>query len=143
MTPEQNVVLWGRSVLGSAFVWGETDCALIALAGIDVFTGSAHADRYRGRWTTADEALAHFAIETPSQVLKSIGAVEIAENYAVLGDVVTVPAPPWPEQLHFILGRFCLCSDELAGVSLLRAKAVTSLPGARIWRVPPCPKPSP
>ena len=141
MTPEQNVIIWARARLGREFVWGDTDCAMIALEGLDCLNGSDYAGVYRGKWTTEDEALAHFKIETPSQVLASFGGEKVLPTFTVLGDVITVPAGQWPEQMHFVLGSKSLCSDPTKGVHLLPTRVLTDLPAADVWRVAQCPKP--
>ena len=143
MTPEQSVIRWSRTVKGQPFAWGRTDCAMLTLAALDVLTGTAHAEAYTGLWDSEATALAHFATETPSQVLQGFGAAEVPPAFVVLGDVITVPADPWPEQLHFVLGRYSLCSDVERGVALLRTRSLTAQPGARVWRVAECLKPYP
>lgn len=135
MTPEQSVIGWARNILGRPFAWGETDCALIALQAIECFTGRDCVADYRGRWTSEAEALAHFRTELPSQVLASMGAVEVRPSQAVIGDVITVPVGDWPEQLHVILGRFSLCASPDRGVHLLPTRLFTEWPGARLWRL--------
>ena len=135
MTPEQNVIIWARGVLGREFVWGETDCAMIALEGLDCLNGSDYAGVYRGKWTTEDEALAHFKIETPSQVLASFGGEKVLPTFTVLGDVITVPAGKWPEQMYFVLGSKSLCSDQTVGVHLDQTRLLTAGDGATVWRV--------
>jgi len=141
MTPEQNVIIWARGMLGREFVWGETDCAMIALGGLDCLNGSDYAGVYRGKWTTEAEALAHFQTETPSGVLKSFGGEKFPGTFAVLGDVITVPAGKWPEQMHFVLGSKSLCSDQTLGVHLLPTRTLTDLDEAVVWRVAKCLKP--
>jgi len=141
MTPEQNVILWARSMLGQTFVWGETDCAMLALKGLDVLTGMKYTDRYKGQWANEDEALNHFKTEMPSEVLQSLGGEKVPGTFAVLGDVITVPAGFWPEQMHFVLGAQSLCTDPTKGVHLLPTRILTELDEAVVWRVVKCLKP--
>jgi hypothetical protein len=143
MTPEQNVIIWARGMLGEEFVWGVTDCAMLALKGLDVLTGESYAARYLGKWTGEDEALAHFKTELPSQVLAGFGGIRVLNTFAVLGDVIAVPAGIWPEQMHFVLGAKSLSSDPAKGVHLLPTRLLTELPDATVWRVAQCLKPSP
>lgn len=142
MTPEQNVIIWARGMLGREFVWGETDCAMVALGGLSVLAGQDYAAPYRGKWSTEDEALAHYATELPSGVLAALGAERVAATFAVLGDVITVPVGKWPEQMHFVLGSKSLSSSPLDGVHLLPTRYLTDQPGADVWRVAKCLKPS-
>lgn len=141
MTPEQLVIGWSRTVVGQPFEWGRTDCAMLTLVALDLLTGRDYASAYRGLWGSQAEALAHFALETPSAVLQGFGAEEVPAAYAVLGDVLTVPADPWPETLHFVLGRHCLSSSQNRGVGLAPTRAVAGLAGARVWRVAKCLRP--
>jgi len=141
MTPEQSVILWAREVIGKPFVWGETDCAMVALEGLSRLTGEDYAGRYRGMWDSREAALTHYETELPSDALKSFGAEQVLGTFAVLGDVVTVPADPWPEQMHFVLGAKSLCSDESSGVRLIPTRVLTAIDGAAVWRVAKCLKP--
>lgn len=128
---------------GKPFVWGETDCGMLTLAALSRLTGRDYTAPYSGAWQDEASALAHYGTERPSDVLRRFGAVEVDRRQAVFGDVLTVPADPWPEQLHFVLGRFCLASDLTLGVQLLPVRVFSRLPGTRVWRVAPCLKPYP
>ena len=134
MNREQNFIIWARGMLAREFVWGETDCASLTLAGLDVFRGTDHAFKYRGLWTDEATALAHFQAELPSQVLQAIGCQEAALSLAVLGDVVTMPFGQWPECVHLVLGSRSLSADPEHGVILLPTRSLTSSPEARLWR---------
>jgi hypothetical protein len=135
MTAEQRLVVWAREQVGRPFAWGQTDCALIALEAVGVWTDTNQAGRYAGRWGSDVEALTHFAVELPSDVLRGLGYAEIPASHAAIGDILTVPADPWPEQLHVVVGRLCLCADPVQGVHLLPTRAFTTRPGARAWRL--------
>lgn len=141
MTPEQRIVAWSRTVLRQPFEWGKTDCAMLTLQALELLTGKKYLDAYRGAWTSEEEALAHFQHEKPSDVLKGWGAQQVPPAFAVFGDVVTAPAAPWPEQLHFVLGRHAFTSDQARGVALVPTRLLTALTGAQVWRVAPCLKP--
>lgn len=141
MTAEQNLLAWAREVVNLPFKWGETDCALLTLQALEELTGRDLAWMYRRSWATEREALAHFEQERPSEVLAGLGLVEIPAITAAIGDILTVPAAPWPEQLHVVLGRFCVCTSPERGVHLLPAWIFSRQQGARAWRVP-CPRPS-
>lgn len=134
MTQEQMLIAWARGMVGRPFSWGAIDCAMLALSAIDVMRGTRHADRYRGTWVSQDQALQHFAIETPSAVLAGMGAVDIPAARATVGDVVTVPADIWPEQMAVILGSRALCADVTRGVCLIPSRLFTRGVGARAWR---------
>ena len=134
MTAERKLIEWARGAVGTPFVWGETDCALTALRAVDQMIGTSHADRYRGAWTNQDEAISHFQHEIPSQVLTGLGAVEVSVAHATVGDVLTVPADIWPEQMAVVLGSRSLCADINRGVCLLPSRSFTQAPGARAWR---------
>jgi len=142
MTPEIAVNTWARSVIGLPFAWGETDCGVLTLKALSQLTGTNWVTPFGGAWRDEREALAHFDQMTPSQVLQERGALEVPPSAVVFGDVITVPAPPWPEQCHFVFGRSCLVSDIKSGVRLLPSRLFTRLPGARVWRVAACLKPS-
>jgi hypothetical protein len=138
MNTEAAVHDWAFRVRGRPFAWGETDCAILTLEGLELLTGHPCVAGYRGLWASREEALAHFSQELPSDVLKGLGAVEVAPAFAVFGDVITLPADPWPEQLHFILGRYSLVSDEERGVGLAPTRVLLNIAGARVWRVAKC-----
>lgn len=138
MTPEQNVIVWARGLLGQPFVWGKTDCAMLALQGLDRFTGGDYASRYAGLWGSKTEALRHYRVELPSEVLQGFGAERVVPTFAVLGDVITVPAGEWPEQMHFVLGSIALCSDPSRGVHYLKTRWLADQDGAAVWRVAGC-----
>ncbi len=141
-TVEQAIHRWAHEVTGLPFVWGETDCCILTLRALSLLTGQDHTDAYIGAWQDEAAALAHYAIERPSDVLQSFGAFEVDIARVVFGDVLTVPADPWPEQCHFVLGRFCLASDLRLGVMLLPVRMFLSRAGVRLWRVARCLKPS-
>lgn len=142
MTKEQALLTWAKGKLNREFEWGVTDCALLALEAVDLYADRQLAAIYRRAWTTQAEALDYFANELPSQVLARAGAVEVPANYVAIGDLLTVPAPPWPEQLHVVLGRFCLCASPERGVHLAPARVFYSQPNAKGWRLDSCRKPS-
>lgn len=135
MSAEQRLVIWAREQIGRPFEWGETDCAMLALGAVGVWTDTDQASKYAGRWASESEALAHFATELPSAVLTGMGYAEIPASHAAIGDIVTVPIDPWPEQLHVVVGRMCLCVDTVRGVLLLPSRAFTTRAGARAWRL--------
>lgn len=142
MTPEQAVLAWFRGVQGAPFQWGVTDCAMLTLEALGRLTGRDYASAYRGLWSCEGEALAHFRREWPSEVLEGLGAREVHPQYRVFGDVVTVPGEPWAERLHFVLGRHSISSHPDRGVGLVPTGLLVGQPGARVWRVAPCPQPS-
>lgn len=142
MSPEQNVIIWARGMIGCEFVWGETDCAMLSLKGLEILTGEDYAARYRGKWSTQQEAIDHYRTELPSQVLESFGGQRVPGTFAVLGDVVIVPGEAWPEQMHFVLGAKSLSSRPSNGVGLVTTRELTDLPDAVVWRVAQCLKPS-
>lgn len=49
---------WASSRIGRPFVWGEMDCTLLAIEALDALCGTSLADGWRGRYGTAEEALA-------------------------------------------------------------------------------------
>lgn len=134
MTREQKLIAWAGSMIGVPFAWGQTDCALLALTGIDAMLGTCHAERYRGAWESQEQALAHFTSEIPSSVLEGLGAVERDPSLSSVGDVLTVPADVWPEQMSLILGSRVLCADISRGVCLKPLRLFARAPGARAWR---------
>ncbi len=131
---DQKLVMWARQQVGKPFEWGVTDCAMLALQAVDILTDGEHAQTYAGKWETQSQALAHFEIEKPSDVLQRLGAVEIDAIRAAAGDILTLPAYIWPEQLHVVMGRLCLSADIDQGVCLLPTRLFVTVEGARAWR---------
>ena len=136
MTPEQNVIIWARGLLGREFVWGETDCVMLTLKAMDIFHGGEYAERFRGKWSNQEEALAYYDITSPSEMLPAYGGQRVLGTFAVLGDIITVTSEEWPERCHFVLGARSLSSTEDGGVSLIPTRFLTNLPDAIVWRVP-------
>lgn len=133
---------WASLIKGQPFIWGETDCVMLTLLALDKFLGTQNASTYTGRWTSREDALGYFAKETPSQWFTDQGATRIDAAYAVVGDTITLPADPWPEQCHVVLGRFSLGADEQKGVILIPTRLLLGQPGATVWRLAQCLKQS-
>jgi hypothetical protein len=138
---ERAVIEYLAGVVGAGFLWGETDCATLALRALDRWTGLDCSSRFAGAWGTQAEALAMYAEGyLPSDYLRQLGGYRITPAMATLGDVVTLQSEAWPEQVHFLTGSHATVADIEAGVRLVKSALILSIPGAEVWRVP-CRKP--
>ena len=142
MTAEVSLLSWASLIRGKPFIWGETDCVMLTLLALDKFLGTKNASTYAGRWTSREDALSYFDKETPSQWFTEHKGSRVDPAYAVIGDTITLPADPWPEQCHFILGHFSLAADEARGVILIPTRFLLRQPGATVWRLAQCLKQS-
>lgn len=142
ITTEQMLVIWARHQIGLPFIWGSTDCAMVAVSAIDIITGGAHRQTYGGQWSTEAEAMAAYdRLPHLSALLAELGAEVLPGHLFAVGDLITVPTPTWPEQYHVVLGRRSLCCDIEHGVVQIPTRPILAQPGARLWRLP-CRKPS-
>lgn len=142
MTPEQQAIVWLSGQRGRGFVWGETDCVTLTFRVLDRWTGLDISGAYAGRWQTEAEALDVYREGVlPSSYLKQHGAWQILPEHATVGDVIAIPSPQWPEQLHFVTGRHATVCDEAHGVCLARTSVLLDVDGATVWRMR-CRKPS-
>lgn len=55
---DERLAAWARRRIGAPFVWGETDCTMLALEAYDALTGGVLALAYRGLWRSVREAVA-------------------------------------------------------------------------------------
>ncbi len=113
---EVALVRFAQQMLGEPFVWGQTDCAMLALRCLEAAHGFATVEQYWGLWTDEASALAHFQRELPSEVLAGIGLREVPAAQASTGDIILAPKAPFPECAHVCLGQFSLTASPVAGV---------------------------
>jgi len=76
-----------------AFEWGAHDCSILTADAIEALTGEDLAQRFRGRYTTreeADELLRSFGFDSPIAVLAT-RFDEVHPSAAIVGDVAIVP----------------------------------------------------
>lgn len=131
---ELSLISWASEMRGKPFIWGQTDCVMLTLLGLDRYLGTQHAASYAGLWSSKKSALAYFGQQRPSQWFERHGASRIDRSHAMLGDTIMVPADPWPETCHMVLGRYSLSSHEQKGVVVLRTITLLSEPSITIWR---------
>lgn len=140
---ESAVIIWASKMINeTTFEWGITDCASLTLKALQVLTGEDYPSKFRGKWSNEKQARRYYDHGLPSDVLKGFGAEEIEPWFVVIGDVVTIPSPTWPEQLHFVLGKYSLVSDVKRGVRVAPTALLLAQPGSRVWRVAKCLKQS-
>ena len=130
---ELALIAFAEQVVGQPFVWGETDCGMLALRALDVILIQDVSGPYRGMWSDEATALAHFQTELPSEVLARLGMQRMEPGLYAIGDILLAPKDPWPECAAVCLGGRCLMSHTEHGVAYVRTgdfvKAATSL-----WR---------
>lgn len=117
----------------TAFAWGEHDCCLFACDAIQTITGVDLAADYRGKYSTAKEALDLMGEEDIGDMMTRIGAqhgvVEVPVAYAQRGDAVLV------EHEHEALGIVALSGVDVwvpGELFLVRAPIETVL---RAWKI--------
>lgn len=109
---------WATSMAGQPFVWGTTDCASLALTAVGILYPRRTVLRLQP-WTSQREALqlltAHpRAIE---DALEQLGGVALPLAFATTGDLLVLPAAPFPH-LYVSLGAEILATDPEVGVHL-------------------------
>lgn len=126
---------WAAGLEGKPFVWGETDCALLALEAHDLVTGSALAEAYRGRWDS-EFAARRFIVEHSTDIerrLLAAGCDVVAPGYLQRGDFILVAESGWI-CAHVCMGAWTLSSRPDVGVVQFDCAAVLRCAGARILR---------
>jgi len=118
---------WASRMRGAPFAWGHTDCATLAIRGLELLTGRPFPEY---RWSSEAQALAVAGRERPSQVLQEYGLQPVLPGFERAGDVILAPREPWPECCHLCLGRYSLSAEPGHRVGMLRTTALLALPGA-------------
>lgn len=112
------------SMRGSAFVWGESDCFLLAARCIDAMTDTDAHRQWWQSWRTETEALAAESERLPSQRLRDMGCHDVDVRYVTDGDVLIAPHATFRESCHVVIGRHCLTSTPTHGVGYVRTADV-------------------
>ena len=84
------LLAWQNSILGSDFVWGETDCVSLMLKALEVMYGEPVIE-HEGVLDYSNKQQALRALSSfpePPQVLLSAGASEVSMSYAQNGDII-------------------------------------------------------
>jgi hypothetical protein len=130
MTTSVALMEWAERQLGQPFAWGLTDCATLAIRGVELQTGRALGDGYV--WASEAEARRVAEAELPSSVLAAHGMVEVDPGFQRCGDVILIPHADWPECCHLCLGRYSLTSTLDHGVIIVRTSALVADPAATV-----------
>ena len=129
------LVKWAGEMVGKPFIWGETDCAMLALRSLNTSLGIDVSGAFAGVWRDEASALAHFQIELPSQVLSMLGLSQMDQVYFATGDIILAPKEPFPETAHICLGMRSLSADPEHGVVYVRTLDLLKH-AVSLWRVP-------
>ena len=133
---DTRLLAWADARLAEAFVWGQTDCVILALEAHDLITGTAMADEYRARWDSNTSAY-RFMREHDIDIergLVAAGCEDVAPGYLQRGDFILVEEGGWI-CAHVCIGHLALSSRPADGVVLnLDAMALALRPGARVLR---------
>lgn len=124
---------WANSVRGTAFVWGETDCVMLAASALDVILGRDVSGRWRGQWDSEESAMAYD--DMPSVALAALGLVAVTPAESGNGDILIAPHGRFPETCHVVFGRYALTSDPVHGVGYVRTADLRRIATAAL-RVP-------
>ncbi|MDZ4254710.1 MAG: hypothetical protein U1A72_19235 [Sulfuritalea sp.] len=129
---------WVDSRRGAVFVWGETDCALLAFEALDAMAGNLEtlAGRFRGQWQDRLGALRyqHHHATDARQELEKAGCVPIAPGFQQRGDVLVAPRDGFA-CAHVCTGRMSLAAWPDLGVHWCDTAAVLAI-GAVVLRLP-------
>ena len=130
------LLAWADARVAEAFVWGQTDCVILALEAHDLIAGSALADVHRGGWDseyTAKRYMINHDIDI-ERGLVAAGCELVAPGYLQRGDFILVQDEAWI-CAHVCIGHLALSSRPGDGVILLPdALALALRPGARTLR---------
>jgi hypothetical protein len=132
---------WATSRLGLPFVWGTTDCALLALEAWDILTGADEgarlADQYRGRWTNEFGAIKQVADagESIASGLLERGAQRVLPGFQQRGDVICVTGERHVSA-HVCYGELALSAAPETGVAWFRVDLLLREPDVVILRAP-------
>lgn len=129
---------WASALAGNAFIWGETDCAMLCFEAADVVsTGRSIASEYRGRWSSRRSALRFQAVHGDLEAALARGGVFRWNGSPLPGDLVLHQHPTLPFVCgHVVLGEAVLTSNETDGVYLARLSDTIGQPGAFVMRIP-------
>jgi len=146
---QARLLAWAAQRLGEPFIWGESDCAMICLEGLDVLRGGSwivdrgsthnpqpttHASQFRGRWAS-ERAAARFQKKRGldlKRYLESAGCFNWTGD-ALTGDFVLHPAGPfWAG--HVCFDHLVVSSRPDRGVCYGRLEDALAMPGAVVMR---------
>jgi len=129
---------WATHRAGQTFLWGITDCTMLALEWLTLLTKHPHYEDFRGRWWSKESAV-HFSLgygRRFGQYLLDVGARECSPQTQQTGDflVASLQGEPW-DRVHVCLGGRFLSSDPEHGVNI---RFMRDLAPHLILRVAPC-----
>jgi len=128
---EKRLFIWADSMKGRPFVWGETDCIMLAAQAADIIGGSDLASQFAGRYTDETTARALLADAVPSHLLAAADWENRTGSIPCRGDILLSQTDEWPECAHVVLGRYALSSSPGHGVGFCR---ISQLPITSLWR---------
>lgn len=138
-----------RSIIQAQFVWGKTDCCLMAADCVAAMTGEDFAADFRGKYSdpvTAYLALQKFAnggiLATMAVLAQRHGWTDVEPLRAQRGDIVMLPMevcegdPRFDGALGICIGTLSLYMQQdigLRGISTIPAKGQPGITHA--WRI--------
>jgi len=132
MKRELSVIRYATGVRGSPLRWGETDCASLCIAAINL---QAEKELISDKWDSEAAAREVMARHLPSEVMEQAGMEKIDPSACRVGDVLVVPSGEWAETLYLCLGARCLSATARGGVDLFPLTSVKNA-ASSAWRVP-------
>lgn len=132
---EARLTAWVAARAGAPFVWGQTDCALIAMEAFDALTGRALAAAYRGLWPSLRAARAYAPGFDLVQTLVRQGCATLSPSAGLrIGDFLMVKRRAW-WCAHVCCGALTLSAWPRLGVAWGETRAVLAIDPA-VVRVP-------
>ena len=123
------LVRWADGRVGAPFVWGETDCAMLAFEAVDALSGGVElVTRYRGCWSSEREAR-RFQVREKTDTVRMLleaGCVPVPKGFHQRGDVLLTPKNGF-QCAHVCFGALCLSSCPADGTSWCLTSELTDV----------------
>lgn len=131
MSERKTAVEFARAEIGRPFVWGDTNCVMLAVRALDAQAGTDIGPRHRHCMSSALRAAAwsrRHGLAGLVATLTAEGCTPVDPATPATGDVLLGHTRDGQLAAHVYLGRHVLSSTATAGVCLIVTDAVLPAP---------------
>ena len=120
-------------IVGTPFVWGRSDCAMVVLQYLDYVNDWLLFEKYSEQYTSLTGAIRFSKQMSVDKLLVELNFIEVQKNFEMVGDILLVQDAELTLS-HINLGRFVLSSQPDIGVCLVEKMLIN--PEYKVLRCP-------
>lgn len=107
---------WAAGMIGQPFVLGQTNCAMLAMAALDVMYSTGLFDRFKHVATDEESEVAESMARRTLHEIEALGLRRVTKFYEQTGDIILGYREPFERCGVYLGSSRVLTSDRVRGV---------------------------